>query len=355
MSKVTTSDEKKIAEFSATEQALAELRQRHEKAAFDVTTTKGMEAAKVARAELRSLRTSLEAKREELKRPLLEQGRLLDAEARRITAELSALEDPIDSQIKAEEKRKEREKAEREEAERQRVQFIRQRFDDLKRLPMQATGKAVEEINRLIAIAENFDPTDFDEEYLDAAKFERQMVINALKSARDFRLAQDKEAAETAEKLKRLEELEKAEAERKAREAQEQAAKERAAAEEERQRREQEEVERQRREAAERQAREERERQEAEARQKRWAELAARERQVREEQARLKAEREAQERVQREHEKRLAEQKEEREIANATLREAAQDALDYLRQHAPRLKVTRKLAAALERDQKQAA
>lgn len=114
-----------IQEYSATEAALAELRERIGKTVHDVTTTKGMDAAKKDRAEVRGYRTSLEKLRVELKAPALERSRLIDAEAKRITAELQAIEGPIDEQIKSEEKRKEDERLAKIAAEEARVAGIR--------------------------------------------------------------------------------------------------------------------------------------------------------------------------------------------------------------------------------------
>mgnify|MGYP000576626776 CR=1 FL=1 len=89
-----------LAEYSPTAAALADLRQRFAGVVWDVTTTKGNNEARAARLELVKLRTSLEAKRKELKAPALERSRLIDAEAARITGEIVALERPIDEQIK---------------------------------------------------------------------------------------------------------------------------------------------------------------------------------------------------------------------------------------------------------------
>jgi colicin import membrane protein len=95
-----------IAEYSATAAGLAELRGRLQDVAYDVTTTKGMAVAVKDRAEVRGLRVGLEKMRVSIKAPALERCRLIDAEAKKLTAELEALEQPIDDQIKVEEKRK---------------------------------------------------------------------------------------------------------------------------------------------------------------------------------------------------------------------------------------------------------
>lgn len=117
-----------IEEYRPTEAALVELRQRHAGVVYPVTTTKGMDAAKKARAELRDLRVALEKTRKVIKEPALRRSREIDSEAKRITEALSSLEDPIDAQIKAEEQRKEDERRAREQAEQQRVAGIRARI-----------------------------------------------------------------------------------------------------------------------------------------------------------------------------------------------------------------------------------
>lgn len=92
-----------IQEYSKTAAALADLHEIYAGVVYDVTTTKGMTEAKEGRKELRTLRTDLEKMRVAIKAPALERCRLIDAEAKDITAKLLALEEPIDAQIKAEE------------------------------------------------------------------------------------------------------------------------------------------------------------------------------------------------------------------------------------------------------------
>lgn len=129
-----------IAEYSPTAAALAELKSRLENVAYDVSTGKGLEVAKKDRAEVRGLRTALEAKRVELKAPALERSRLIDAEAKALTAELVALETPIDQQIKAEETRKAAEKAAKEQAERAAAAAVQVRLDALRSFMVIAAG-----------------------------------------------------------------------------------------------------------------------------------------------------------------------------------------------------------------------
>ena len=99
-----------ITEYSATEAALAELSGRYKGVVYEVSKPEGLKAAKAGRAEVRDLRIALEKVRVQIKAPALKRVQEVDSEARRITAALVALEDPIDAQIKREEERKELER-----------------------------------------------------------------------------------------------------------------------------------------------------------------------------------------------------------------------------------------------------
>lgn len=125
-----------IAAFNATEAGLATLRAELEGKTFDCSDRAQDAEARSTRRELVSLRTTIEQRRKELKAPLLERGRVLDDEAKRITGEVLKLEQPIDEQIKAEEKRKADEKAERERAEAERAAKVAKAIDAVRQLPV---------------------------------------------------------------------------------------------------------------------------------------------------------------------------------------------------------------------------
>lgn len=343
-----------IAEYSATDAALAELRTKYEAVVFDVTTTKGMDQAKKARAELREHRVSLEKERVRIKAPALERCRQIDSEAKRITAELEALEEPIDQQIKKEEERKAAEKAERERIERERIEAINARFNEIKALPLVAVSATADEIREQIEEADLIETQSFPEDLRAAAEYEKRIAINALRAALDRRLMADEEAARIQAERAELERL-RAEA------AAVQAEKDRLA-EEERQRvleeeRRKEAQARAEREAAERAAREAREEEQrridaerAEQRRREDAERAEAQRKLREEQAAAAAERERLEA----EKKAAAKREREQAIANATLISAATGALELLKdegfgEHI----VTQTLEAAVGREQPQ--
>lgn len=139
-----------ITEYNQTAAALSELRSRFENVIFPVETTKGMKDATTARKELRELRVGLEKTRQQIKAPALERCRLIDAEAKDITAQLVALEEPIDAQIKAEEQKKEVEKQAREKAERERVAVIQARITGINGLIMDSANDTADQIQATI-------------------------------------------------------------------------------------------------------------------------------------------------------------------------------------------------------------
>ena len=68
-----------VAEYNPIAAGLAIVRQRYANVAWDLKTTKGNAEARAARKELVTLRVSLEAKRVELKAPVLERAKLIDS------------------------------------------------------------------------------------------------------------------------------------------------------------------------------------------------------------------------------------------------------------------------------------
>ncbi len=152
-----------IAEYSKTEAGLADLRARMANVEYDVVTTKGMALARADRAEVRGLRTGLENMRKTTKAPALAHCQLIDAEAKRITAALLELEEPIDKQIKAEEVRKEVERAACEQAERERIQSIQVRIAIIRGYCVLGTQCTMDDLNKSLQEFYTLDLCDFDE------------------------------------------------------------------------------------------------------------------------------------------------------------------------------------------------
>jgi hypothetical protein len=143
-----------IAEYSVTTAELAKLKARFQGIEYDVTTTAGLDTAKKDRRELVALRTTLEAKRSEIKAPALAQCNLIDSEAKRIKAEILALETPIDTVIKQEEARKEAEKAEKARLAAEAQKVLDDKIVEIARLPQKCFGNSANQITLFLAALE---------------------------------------------------------------------------------------------------------------------------------------------------------------------------------------------------------
>ncbi len=257
------SNGKAIVAYSRTEAALASLREKYKGIRYDLTTTAGDKAARAGRLELKTLRTDLEAKRKELKAPALDFGRKIDSEAARLTSEIQALEDPIDAQIRADEKRREDERRAREEAEAARKKVHTDAIGRISKYVELAADLPSERIAAGIAQLEAFNLAGF-EEFTAEATETRDRTLAALRTlhikakAREEeearlaaqRIEQERIAAEQAEAAARLkaqqDEIDRQRAELEARE---EAQRQEDLAREQRQREEQEALERRQREA----------------------------------------------------------------------------------------------------------
>lgn len=187
-----------LVEYSRTEAALAELRSKYAGAKFDLTTTAGDKAARAARLELVTLRAGLEKKRKELKAPAVEFGKKIDDEAKRITGEIVALEDPIDAQIKADEKRREEERLQRERIEADRVAAIKTRIDAIRSCVVRANApdmtseriqRGIDQVEAIVIDKASF--AEFEEEAAQA----KSTTLAAMLNLRDTAKAREDEAA----------------------------------------------------------------------------------------------------------------------------------------------------------------
>lgn len=131
-----------IAVFNQTDAALAALREKYQTVP-DANTDEGYALVKNGLKELTGLRTRLEAVRKEVKEPYLQAGRIIDAEAKRITAELVALEDPMKAAKKEVDDRIERERQER-------IARLQSKVDAIKAMPGHVRGKSSQEIESML-------------------------------------------------------------------------------------------------------------------------------------------------------------------------------------------------------------
>ena len=184
-----------IVEYSKTQAVLGDLRQRYEGLVFEVTTAKGMIDARKARAEIREWRIGLEKERVRIKAPALERSRLIDSEAKRITAELVKLEQPIDEQIKGEEEKKEKERLTKEEAEKTRVETLRDRIQAISEIPFRERGRTSSEITIIIESTRAIPIDETFQEFQQEAQSVKDGVIGELEKLFAETLAMEQEKA----------------------------------------------------------------------------------------------------------------------------------------------------------------
>jgi hypothetical protein len=189
-------------DYNITNQAISELRTKY--AALKASDKVSYKAVTQALSEVRSYRTGVEKKRTDYKADALEYGRRIDAEAKRVTALLLEIENPLKIQKETYDIEQERIKKEAEEKEKLRVTAIIERIERIKNAPFKHGGKNSQELQKVIEIFEsnilneNFNYENFNEQ----AKIAKDDTYFKLKEM----LLQRKEAEFLAEERKKIEE-----------------------------------------------------------------------------------------------------------------------------------------------------
>ena len=188
-----------IKEYSVTEAELAGLKDIYNDVKYPVETTAGLANAKEGRAILRTLRVGLEKKRKEIKGPALEHAKNIDSEAKRITAEIRILEDPIDEQIKDEIKRKENIKAEKDRVEKERTDKIGDAITKIRDLPL-AVNEHIHSAKDIKEAIDGLNKVELDdaifEEYIGQAHEAKQKSLDTLTKKYEDKLEAERKAAD---------------------------------------------------------------------------------------------------------------------------------------------------------------
>jgi hypothetical protein len=130
-----------VLKFDNIEAGMADLEARYPKdVVCEVATTAGMDQAVEARRAWRDPRIAVEKARKAAKAPVLELGRRIDSFAASLEERLRLGEDAYDSQIKAEEARKEAIRQQRLQEEAARIAAIRRRIVEVFSVPPSAPG-----------------------------------------------------------------------------------------------------------------------------------------------------------------------------------------------------------------------
>ena len=190
-----------LVEYNKTEAGLAALREDLKGKTYDLATTKGNEAARADRLRCVTLRTTLEKTRKAFKAPALAYGKKIDAEAERITAEIEALEKPIDEQIRADEARREAEREAKRQAEAARVQAHEANIARIHAFLPACNGKDSTRIARGMELLGEFEPDGTWEEFEDRGKQAKAETLAAMKVIYDrTKAAEDAAAALEAQR-----------------------------------------------------------------------------------------------------------------------------------------------------------
>lgn len=234
MQKNLTRIQTAMADLDRVESELPDVEKRYATdVVYEITTTKGMKAAIEHRAAWRDRRITVEKARTMAKAPILELGRHVDARAKRLAEQLRLGEEPIDQQIKAEEKRKEDERQARINAEAGRVLAIQEALAGIGQDVLIACGKTSADIQALIdrMTTTSPDPLVFQEQ-IDQARAAWSAALVKLDTALKAKRWEEAEAKRIADERAAEEARHVAEQERLARVAAEQAEAARVLAEE---------------------------------------------------------------------------------------------------------------------------
>ena len=259
-----------IIKYNVTDAAIAELKEKY--AGLVITDHASYETVRLAIADCRTRRTDVEARRKELKAAALEYGRRVDGEAKRITAALLEVEEPLKAEKQKIDDEKARIKKEKEEAEEARKAAILVKIFDIQKRINSLFGLTATQLKEKFLEAFEIEITEEEyQEFTQEAQNNKDNVLNVLKDAMLEREAWEKQEAERKAEAERLEKQKKDQEETQRKLDEEKAKLEADKKAEERRKRE-EEIERQAKEKAERELKEKLDREAREAKEKEEAE-----------------------------------------------------------------------------------
>lgn len=167
-------------------------------AELSADTPAGYKLVRSAIAEIRTLRTSVEAKRKELKSGALEYGRKVDAVAKQLTALLEDIEAPLKLKKAAVDEERARQKREREEAERRALEEKIRAEREAEEARLRAEREAEEQRLAEERAALEAERARLEEERAqeEAARRAEQERIDAQRRAEEARLAAERRQLE---------------------------------------------------------------------------------------------------------------------------------------------------------------
>lgn len=169
--------------YSVGEEQIAVLAKEY--AGLKVTNSKELDVVIRSLTAVVKLRTTIEAERVKLKADSLEYGKNVDKEAKRITALIESVENPLKAARKSYEDEQERIRIEAAEKEQNRIETIKKRITDINNYPLSLVGKDAGEISIVVRHCEEC----FTNDSFDYQEFEPEVIIakrDALQKMREI-------------------------------------------------------------------------------------------------------------------------------------------------------------------------
>ena len=173
--------ENMVVDYSVTDAAIAELKSKY--IGLKVCDPDSRKQVSEAIQEVSGLRTSVEVKRKELKEDALVWGKKVDAEAKRITALLEEIEEPLKIERRAFDAIKEEEKRKKIEAEAKRVADIEQKIERIRSIGNLSFGDTLETIEAKLVEIKSIVIDSAFEEFQDRALVIRHDAEKRLEDA----------------------------------------------------------------------------------------------------------------------------------------------------------------------------
>jgi hypothetical protein len=195
----TTIAEAALALFSPHEATMLALAAKYRNVAFDLSTPKGLKAAKDARLELREQgRFAIQRLRDKTKDQLNDCKKVVESEAKRLIALVEPVENAVHQQITAHEEKLAAEKAERDRIEAERKQKHLDAIAVIASYVDKAQGLPVDRVEAGIAYVQGIDVSaEVFEEFAERAAEQKQVTIERLQ-----KMVADLKAAAEAERLR---------------------------------------------------------------------------------------------------------------------------------------------------------
>jgi len=216
MSEAVAEMKTNVVKYSITDAAIAEMKQEY--SGMAIANTKDYRAVQKAISTITAKRTEVEKTRKEFKAGALEYGKKIDTEAKRVTALLREVEDPL-KELKAEvDNRKAAEQAEKERIEQDRVDCIQAKIKMINNYREDLNSLSIDELKTCLVELIPLDvPEGEYQEFTEEARQAMEKTLNAISDRMTEKTEHEKaqEALRKAQAKERIAQEAQAKAEQK--------------------------------------------------------------------------------------------------------------------------------------------